>query len=143
MAELAQLDEPAVIFEYSLLRDDAPTQWVYTVAGWLHGQNVATEQGGCTVGGDSIAVFADSRDQADALACEGLDSTISAINDEARVKAQGTLAAARLSAVGGMERLNQALRGDNAEFHKDMALLKAAGFGDAVNLSAYRSATRS
>lgn len=142
LEELAQIDEPAVIFEYSQLRDDAPTQWVYTVAGWLHGRNVATEMGGCTVGGDAIAVFAETRDQADELACSGLDTTISAIKDQARVEAQGAMAAARLSAVGGMERLNQALRGDNHAFKQDLALLRAAGFGDAVNLDAYRTATR-
>ncbi len=139
--ELAQLDEPAVIFEYHLPRIDAPTQWVYTVAGWLHGVNVATQEGGCTVGGDAIAVFADTREQADELACAGLDTTISAINADAAVKAKGALAAARLSAVGGMERVNQALRGDNHDFKRDVALLRAAGFGDAVNLDAYRSAT--
>lgn len=140
--ELARLDEPAVIFEYSIPRDDAPTQWVYTVAGWLGGVNVATRQGGCTVGGDSIAVFAETREAADAEACGGLDRTISLIKEEARIQAQGALARARMSAVGGMERLDQILRGDNPEFKRDVELLRAAGFGDAVNPEAYRTASR-
>lgn len=142
LAELCKLDDPAVIFEYQVARTDAPTQWVYTVAGWLDGVNVATQQGGCTVGGDSIAVFAETREQADELACAGLDSTISAINAEVAQQAQGAMAAARLSAVGGMERLNQALRGDNPEFKRDMALLQAAGFGHAINLDAYQTSAR-
>ncbi len=79
MEELARLDEPACIYEHFHVDSDGVHAYVYTVAGWLNGRNVASALGGCTVGGDVIVVHAKSRAEADAMACEGLQTTIDAI----------------------------------------------------------------
>jgi hypothetical protein len=80
--ELAQLDDPAVIFEHFHVDTDGAHAYVYTVAGWIDGQNVARVDGlsaeGCTVGGDVIVIHADDRQQADQIATQGLQDTIDA-----------------------------------------------------------------
>ncbi len=79
LVDLVRLDEPAVIFEHFHVDSDGVHAYVYTVAGWLNGRNVADMRGGATVGGDVIVVHAKSRAEADAMAGEGLQTTIDAI----------------------------------------------------------------
>ena len=80
--ELARLDEPACIYEDFYVDSDGVHAYIYTVAGWLDGQNVAVDQrgefvGGCTVAGDVILIHAADRQAADAMAALGLEDTIS------------------------------------------------------------------
>lgn len=79
--ELAQLDEPAVIFEHFHVDSDGQHAYVYTVAGFLDGVNVAVNQrgefvGGAVVGGDVIVIHAPDRASADDMAGQGLMDTI-------------------------------------------------------------------
>lgn len=142
LKDLTRLDEPVVIFEGNRQREGEPICWIYTIAGWLDGMNVATKEGGCTVGGDAIAVFAETRAEADFLAVSGMDSTIDLVRQQAAREVAALHSAARLAAAGPLGRLNLAMSGDNPEFHKDVALLRAAGFGDAVSPDVYRTGNR-
>lgn len=108
--ELKRLQEPACIFEYSAADEDGATHYVYTVAGWLEGRNIATVQGGCLVGGESIVVHAADRAHADFLACDGLQTTINALHTEADRYLDAQAALARLSTVSAVERLNLATK---------------------------------
>lgn len=84
LEELARLDEPAVIFEHFHVDEDGAHAYLYTVAGYLDGRNVAVEPdgsfaGGCTVAGDVIVVHAPDRSAADEMATQGLQDTIDAV----------------------------------------------------------------
>jgi aspartate 1-decarboxylase len=57
-ADLKRLQDPAVIFEGERADSDGERFYTYTVAGWLDGQNIASMQGGATVGGDVIVIHA-------------------------------------------------------------------------------------
>lgn len=78
--DLLRLDDPCVIFEGEHRDTDGITAYVYTVGGWIDGAPVGGSYG-VTVGGDAIIVHADSRAAADALAGDGLLSTIDAMRD--------------------------------------------------------------
>lgn len=110
--ELKRLQEPAAIFEYEGRDSDGVPHYVYTVAGWLDGRNVATMQGGCLVGGDAMVIHADSRAHADYLAADGLGTTLNALDgeDERYIEAQAALA--RLATVGVVDRVNLATKPD-------------------------------
>lgn len=137
-ADLARLEEPACIFECARTDSDGEPFYVYTVAGWLDGQNIATEQGGATVGGQTMIIHARNRQEADMLACLGLEDTINALvlEDEKIAAAQKSLA--RLSAVGAVERIRQATRTDkNEQFVEDADAITALR-GDDISLAAGR-----
>lgn len=106
---LTRLQEPALIFEYVHTDSDGVNAYVYTVAGWLNGRNIATREGGCVVGGEAIIVHADTRDAADAMAGMGLLDTIQALHDEARRYADANDALRRLHEVSAVRRLELAL----------------------------------
>jgi len=108
--DLLRLDEPAVIFETSGLDSDGVPFWVYTVAGWLDGENVATIKGGCTIGGQAILVNARSRAEADFLAGSGLEDSINALRVEETKYLDALAALARLDSVGAAERLEQSIK---------------------------------
>lgn len=74
LQQLAQVDEPCVIFEGTKRDSDGVLAYLYTVGGFLDGQALWP---GHTVGGDIILVHANSREQADELAGSGLEDTIS------------------------------------------------------------------
>lgn len=109
-ADLLRLQEPAVIFEGQRRDPEGELMWLYTVAGWIDGRNIATMQGGATVGGDVIVIHARNREEADMLAGLGLEDTINALraDDERILDSQAALA--RLHSVGPIERLNQAIK---------------------------------
>jgi len=75
-AELCRLDDPAAIFEYEHVDSNGEVAYIYTVAGWLDGDNVIDVQGGCTIGGDVMIVHADNRAAADDVVCVALEQTI-------------------------------------------------------------------
>lgn len=108
--DLLRLQEPAVIFEWDNIDSDGVPYYVYTVAGWLNGQNVATILGGCTVGGQAIIIHADSRAHADALAGLGLEDTLNALRLEASRLRDAQAALARLQSVSTMERIDAAIK---------------------------------
>ncbi len=110
--ELKRLQEPACIFEYCAADTDGEMHYVYTVAGWLDGQNVATVQGGCLVGGEAMVLHALSRDHADYLACDGLGTTINALHSEDERYLDAQAALARLASVGAVDRLDLATAPD-------------------------------
>lgn len=122
--ELKRLQEPAAIFEYEGRDSDGVPFYAYTVAGWLDGANVATIQGGCTVGGDAMVIHADSRAHADWLAADGLGTTLTALDGEDAAYIDAQAALARLATVGSVERLNLAIK-PNAD--------KSNAFVDDVN----------
>jgi hypothetical protein len=110
--ELKRLQEPACIFEYSATDEDGAPHYVYTVAGWLEGRNIATAQGGCLVGGEAMVIHATSREHADFLACDGLGTTINALHSEDERYLDAQAALARLSTVSAVERMNLATKPD-------------------------------
>lgn len=106
--DLRRLQEPAVIFEHDGVDSDGSRFYCYTVAGWLDGVNVATIQGGCTVGGEVILIAADNRDDADAMAALGLHDTILALDNEEAMYIEAHAAQARLATVGVIDRMTLA-----------------------------------
>lgn len=133
--DLKNLQEPAVIFEGTHTDDDGATVYVYTVAGWLNGQNVATYQGGALVGGDVILISARSRQDADMMAGLGLQDTIDALNNEENHILDALAAKARLQALRPLERLNLATKPDaekNPEFVEDAGKLRQLAGDDIV-----------
>jgi hypothetical protein len=80
--DLLRLGDPCVVFEGEQVDSDGVVSYVYTVGGFLDGKPVgeadhATKSvKGCTIGGDCIMVQASSREEADAMAADGLDFTI-------------------------------------------------------------------
>ena len=135
-AELQELQEPAAIFEYEGRDSDGAPYFAYTVAGWLYGKNIATAQGGCTVGGQVIVINADSREQADHMAADGLGTTINALDQDDANTEEAQKALKRLTSVGEQERLDQAIRTDKTEsFVKDATAIQKLR-GDDIVLTA-------
>jgi hypothetical protein len=62
------------------------------------------------VGGDTILVHADSPDQAKQIACDGLMTTLQAMDEEQKRHKQAHAALARLASVGPVERIDQAIK---------------------------------
>lgn len=134
--ELRRLQEPAVIFEGNRRDSDGELMWLYTVAGWLDGANVATMQGGCTVGGEVILIHARDRTEADMIAGLGLQDTIDALNSEQERHIDALAAQARLSTVSPIRRLELATaREKNAEFVADAEAIRPLR-GDDIVLAA-------
>lgn len=107
--DLRHLQEPAVIFEAEREDSDGARHFIYTVAGFLNGENVFTPfQGGATVGGEVIVINADTREEADAIASLGLQETIDALNREEEAYIDAVAAQARLDSVGAIRRLDLA-----------------------------------
>ena len=81
--DLLRLEDPCVIFEGEQTDSDGVVSYVYTVGGLMDGRPVGEADHatrtvkGCTVAGDCIIVQAASRDEADAMAADGLEFTIS------------------------------------------------------------------
>lgn len=113
--DLLRLQEPAVIFEHHGIDSDDAHYFVYTVAGWLDGENIATIQGGATIGGDVIVIHADKREDADLMAGLGLQDTINAIQHEDEAMLDALAAKARLDSVGAIDRMDMATRKDKSD----------------------------
>jgi hypothetical protein len=134
--DLRRLQEPAVIFEGERRDDNGELAFLYTVAGWLDGQNIATMQGGCTVGGDVIVIHARTRDEADLIAGLGLQDTIDALNREEERHIDALAAQARLASVNPIRRLDLATAEQkNPEFVADQAAIRVLR-GDDIVLAA-------
>lgn len=136
--DLLRLQEPAVIFEWDSRDSDGVPYYVYTVAGWLNGRNVATMEGGCTVGGQAIIVHADSREHADALAGLGLQDTIEGLRGEASRLKDAQAALARLQSVAPLERMDAATKPNSDKsdaFVDDVDAIRPL-IGDDIVLSA-------
>jgi hypothetical protein len=135
-ADLKRLQEPAVIFEHEWRDSDGELCFAYTVAGWLDGRNIATEQGGCTVGGDVILIHAVNRDTADVMAGLGLQDTIDALNREEEAEIDALAARARLESVNPIRRLELATAQEkNPDFVADSEAIRRLR-GDDVILAA-------
>lgn len=129
------MQEPAVIFEHSDVDGDGARFFVYTVAGWLDGENVATIHGGVTIGGDVIVILADNREDADDMACMGLQDTIDALNNEDAMMIDAAAAQARLSTIGALDRLDLSIRSDkNEDFVNDVDAIRPL-IGDDIILT--------
>lgn len=136
--DLRRLDEPAVIFEHQHIDSDGERAWCYTVAGWLDGVNVATRQGGCTVGGEVIVIHAETREQADDIACRGLGDTIEALDKEQERYFAAVVALASLESIGGARRMELATKPEaekSPEFEHDLAKVRTL-VGDDIILTA-------
>lgn len=134
--ELRRLQEPAVIFEGTRRDDDGVLLFMYTVAGWLDGVNIATMQGGCTVGGDIILIHARNRAEADAMAGLGVQDTIDALNREEDEIAEAIEARARLASINARRRIELATASDkNPDFVADTAAIRKLR-GDDIVLAA-------
>jgi hypothetical protein len=134
--DLKRLDEPAVIFEHEWRDSDGELCFAYTVAGWLDGQNIATIQGGCTVGSEVIVIHARDRSEADLMAGLGLQDTIEALQREENEHLDALAAQARLASVNPIRRLELATAQDkNPEFIADSEAIRKLR-GDDVVLAA-------
>ncbi len=105
--DLRRLMEPAVLFEHKHTDSDGVDAYIYTVAGLLDGEWLPE---GCTVGGETILVHADSRADADAIAVLGLADTINALDGEAKLYIDAHAALARLATVGAQTRIELAMK---------------------------------
>lgn len=131
--DLRRLQEPAVIFEGERRDSDGEPYYTYTVAGWLDGQNIATMQGGATIGGDVIIIHARSRDDADLMAGLGLQDTIDALNSEDDRMLDALAAQARLASVSPVRRLELASAEEkNPEFVADALAIRPLRGDDIV-----------
>lgn len=136
--DLRRLAEPALIFEGTHTDADGAIAWLYTVAGFLDGQNIATMQGGCTVGGDVIIVHARSRDEADLIAGMGFEDTINALRAEDDALIEAAAALGRLKSVNPIRRLDLATApasSKNDEFISDVKAIERLR-GDDIVLAA-------
>jgi hypothetical protein len=137
--ELRRLQEPAVIHEGKFFDSDGAPFHVYTVAGWLNGENVFTpHQGGATVGGEAIVIPIEDRDTADQIAGMGLQDTIEALNGEEQATLAALAAKARLEAVNPIRRMELATAPDsekNPEFVADSEAIRSLR-GDGIVLAA-------
>lgn len=136
--ELRHISEPVPIFEHEWRDDDGEKCFAYTVAGWLNGQNIATIQGGCTIGGEVAVVHADSREEADAIACFALADTIRALEGEEAMYQEAHAAHARLGSVSPIKRLDLATASaadTSDEFVEDVRKIRVLR-GDDILLTA-------
>lgn len=137
-ADLRRLQEPAVIHEGKFHDSDGAPFHVYTVAGWLDGENVFTLQGGATVGGEAIVIPVEDRETADEIAGMGLRDTIDALNAEEVVRIDALAAKARLESVNPLRRMDLATAPDsekNPEFVADSEAIRKLR-GDDILLAA-------
>jgi len=105
--DLLRLDDPAVIFEGDWRDSDGVPVYAYSVAGILDGERL---QDGCTVGGEVMLIHADTREEADAIACMGLQDTIDALGRAESQMLDAAAALGRLGQVGHMGRMEAALK---------------------------------
>jgi hypothetical protein len=82
--DLADLEDPVVLFEHQAKNSDGVMHYVYTLGGRIKGKEVA----GVTVGGDCVVVHGRNRMEADRLAVEGLEETITMLRAERTGKKQ-------------------------------------------------------
>lgn len=106
--DLRRLQDPCVIFEHEWADSDGARCFAYTVGGWLDGRPLGDMRGGATVGGDVIIVHAYSRADADLLASDGLQSSISALDGEEAAYIEAHAALARLASVSPVQRIDLA-----------------------------------
>jgi hypothetical protein len=121
--DLKRLQEPAVIFEHEGSDADGEKFFLYTVAGWIDGVNVASMAGGATVKGEVILIHADNRAAADLIAGMGLQETIDALRGEDQLLADGYAALYRLETAGARARMQAAMKPDgekSEDFLDDM-----------------------
>jgi hypothetical protein len=134
--DLRRLQEPAVIFECERADSDGVPHYLYTVAGWLDGQNIATIQGGATVGGEVIVIHAQDRASADLIAGMGLQDTIDGLESEQVQRIDALAAQARLASVNPIRRLELATAPEkNPEFVADSEAIRKLR-GDDIVLAA-------
>lgn len=135
--QLRHVDSPCVIFEALWLDDDGEKCWAYTVGGMLDGKPLGL-MGGVLVGEQAIIVHAETRELADAIASDGLLTTLSALDDEENDFIEANAALARLAAVGPTRRVELATAkpaDKSDEFEADTAAIRKLR-GDDVMLSA-------
>lgn len=105
--DLLRLDEPAVLFEHHGHDSDGVPFYVYSVAGILDGERL---EDGCTIGGEVVLINADTREEADAIACMGLQDTIDALSREQDQLLDAAAALGRLGQVGHLGRMEAAMK---------------------------------
>lgn len=135
-ADLKRLQEPVVLHEGKFYDADGAPFHVYTVAGWLDGVNIATPQGGATIGGDVIIIPEDDRAAADDMACAGLQTTIDALIHEEDAHIDALAAQARLAQVSALRRTELAMADEkNPDFVADSEAIRPLR-GDGILLAA-------
>jgi hypothetical protein len=133
--ELRHVDSPCVIFEGLWLDDDGEKCWAYTVGGLYEGKPLGGITGGVLVGEQAIIVHAETRELADAIASDGLLTTLSALDEEEHDYIEANAALARLSAVGPVRRLDLATAAPadkSDEFEEDTAAIRKLRGDDVV-----------
>lgn len=133
-ADLPRLDEPCVIFEHHGRDSDGASFFIYTIGGYLDGRPL---QDGCTVGGDVIVINAETREDADAMASQGLQDSIDALRGEDDRIADAAAALGRLGSVGAIGRMEAATKpaADVSDaFVRDAAAIRPL-IGDDIVLS--------
>lgn len=136
--ELRHVSEPAAIFEAQWLDEDGSRIWAYTLGGWLEGRPLGDMRGGVMVGGEVMLVTAKTREEADAMACLGLQDSIDALNAEERDYQEANAALARLASVSPTRRIDLATAAaadKSDEFEADAESIRRLR-GDDIVLSA-------
>lgn len=105
--ELRSVDDVCVILEHHGYDSDGADYYLFTVGGVLDGQRFPE---GVLVGGETMLVHADSPEAAKQLACDGLMTTLQALDSEAAQHNRAVEAQARLASVGALERIAQATK---------------------------------
>lgn len=107
--DLARVEDPCVILEHEWTDSDNERCFAFTVGGWLDGKPLGNGHGsGVTLGGDVAIVHARDREEAKAIAAQGLLDTIAALRGEEAAYQEANAALARLQSVGAQQRLDLA-----------------------------------
>lgn len=133
--ELCRLDDPCVICEHHDRDSDGVPVFFYTVGGVLDGAPLPE---GCTVGGDVMAINAEDRQTADAMASQALADTMRWIEEEAGQMVEAAVALERLREVGPVRRLELATAAPSDrsdEFEADQTAIRKLR-GDDIVLAA-------
>jgi hypothetical protein len=136
-ADLRHVADPCVIFECLWLDDDAEKCWSYTVGGFLNGAPLGGIGGGVVIGGEAIIVHAETREEADAIAAAGLETTLEALASEEAAYIEANAALARLASVAPTRRVDLATAAPadkSDEFEADTAAIRKLR-GDDITLT--------
>lgn len=107
--DLPRVNDLCVVFEFDGIDEEGKRYYVYTVGGYLDGRPLGNQLGGVNVGQQQIFIHnATSREHADWLASDGVETTANAQARADRDHEQRLEAQARLASIGALERMRLA-----------------------------------
>ena len=135
--DLPRISDLCAVFEFEGLDEEGKRYYVYTVGGMLDGKMLGNQLGGVNVGQQQIFIHnAISREHANFLAWEGLQTSTNAQAQADREHDAQLQAQARLASIGALERMRLAQSPEkNEQFVKDADAIRPL-IGDDILLAA-------